>query len=116
MVARSEALVPVVVPRRASIGSQKGVPNAEVLRGEIGFRVEHVAALLGEREADQAAPEFRHEIDGFGRDFLGRHGQVAFVFAVFVVDEDDHAALANFVESLVNRGENVWLGHLSVST
>src|SRR5712692_3249381 len=38
VVARSEALVPVVVPRRASMGSQKGVPNAEVLRGEIGAR------------------------------------------------------------------------------
>ena len=38
VVARSHALVPVVVPRRASIGSQKGVPNMEVFRGEIGFR------------------------------------------------------------------------------
>ena len=38
VVARSDALVPVVVPRRASIGSQKGVPNIEVLRGVMGAR------------------------------------------------------------------------------
>jgi hypothetical protein len=38
VVARSAALVPVVVPRRASIGSQKGVPNIEVLRGVMGAR------------------------------------------------------------------------------
>jgi len=33
VVARSDVLVPVVVPRRASMGSQNGVPNAEVFRG-----------------------------------------------------------------------------------
>src|SRR5580692_1670568 len=38
VVARSEALVPVVVPRRASIGSQNGVPKAEVFRGVIAVR------------------------------------------------------------------------------
>src|SRR4029077_18734853 len=36
VVARSDALVPVVVPVRASIGSQNGVPKREVLRGVIG--------------------------------------------------------------------------------
>src|SRR5690348_9938741 len=38
VVARSEALIPVVVPRRASIDSQNGVPNAEVFRCVIGTK------------------------------------------------------------------------------
>ena len=104
--------MPVVVPRRASIGSQKGVPNADVLRGEIGGRVQRVAALLGERQADQPAAEFGHEVDGFGRDFFRGHGQVAFVFAVFVVHQHDHASRANFVQRFFNGGKRRFaVGH-----
>ena len=82
-----------------------GVPKAEVLRGEIWPQVERVAALLGKREADEAAAEFGHEVDGFGRDVVGGHGQIAFVFAVFVVDEDDHASLAHFFDGFFDRGK-----------
>jgi len=37
--------------------------------------------------------------------FFGGHGKVAFVFAVLVVDEDDHAALANFFDGFFYGGE-----------
>ena len=67
--------------------------------------VELVAALFGERQADQAAAVLGHEVDGFGGDFFGGHGEVAFVFAVFVVDEDDHAALADFFDGFFDGGE-----------
>ncbi len=70
------------------------------------LEVENVAALFGESEADQAAAEFRHEVDGFGRDLFGSHGQVAFVFAIFIVNKDDHAALADFGEGLFNGSED----------
>ena len=70
-----------------------------------GSEIQRVAALLGEREADQAAAVCGHEIDGFGRDFFGGHGEIAFVFAVFVVDDDDHAALANFFDGFLDCGE-----------
>ena len=72
--------------------------------------MEFIAALLGEGEADQAAAELGHEIDSFGRDFFGGHGEVAFVFAVFVVDQDDHAALANFFDGFFDGGENGFSG------
>jgi hypothetical protein len=73
VMARSEALMPVVTPRRASMASQK--------------------AVLG------------HEVDGIGGDLFGGHGEVAFVFAVLVVDEDDHAALADLFDGFFDGGE-----------
>ena len=44
------------------------------------------------RQADQAACVFDHEVDGFRGDELGGHQQVAFVFAVFGIGDDDHFA------------------------
>ena len=67
--------------------------------------MEFVAALFGQGEADQAAGVLGHEVDGLGRDFIGGHGQVAFVFAVFVVHQDDHAALANVFDGFFDSGE-----------
>src|SRR6266404_9692705 len=64
-----------------------------------------VAALFREGHADQAAAVLSHEVDGVGSDFLGGHGEVAFVFAVFVVDEDDHAALTDFFDGFFDGGE-----------
>src|SRR3546814_5335694 len=50
------------------------------------------------------APAVRnHEIDGLGRDELGGHDQVAFVFAVFFVDQDDDTPGAQFGDDLGNR-------------
>ena len=68
-------------------------------------KVELVAAVFGEGQADQAAGVLSHEVDGFGGDFFGGHGEVAFVFAVFVVDEDDHAPLADFFNGFFDGGE-----------
>ena len=86
--ARSEALIPVVTPSLASIASVKAVPWTEVLIGGHQREIQFVATLFGEREADQPTAELGHEVDGVGRNLLGGHGQVAFVFAVFVVDEE----------------------------
>ena len=66
-------------------------------------QVQRVAALLRQRQANQPAPEFRHEVDGFRRHFLRRHRQVAFILAVFVVHQDDHASGANVFQRLFHR-------------
>ena len=58
-------------------------------RGE----VELVAALLREGDADESAPFAGHEVDGFGRDVLGREAEVSLVLAILIVDDDDEAAL-----------------------
>ena len=70
-----------------------------------GEEAQVVGALLGEGEADEAAAIAGHEVDGFGSDVLGGEGEVAFVLAIFVVDDDDHAAGANFVEGAGDVGE-----------
>ena len=77
--------------------AEGGAVNACVDGGHQG-EIELLAALLGERQTDQAATELGHEINGFGGDFLGGHGEVAFVFAVFVIHQDNHAALADFFD------------------
>jgi hypothetical protein len=70
-----------------------------------------VAAVFGERQADQPARILRHEVDRLWRDFLGGQRQVAFVLAVFIVDEDNHASLADVFDGLFNRGEFGLVGH-----
>ena len=49
-----------------------------------------------------------HEVDDLGRHLLGRADEVAFVFAVLGVDDDDHSAAADGVDGFVDGGE---LGH-----
>ena len=96
--ARSAALIPVVMPSRASIETVKAVSWRLPLERAIGSQPQRVDALLGQREADQAAAVARHEVDRVGRRHLRRDDQVALIFAVVVVDEDEHAAVARFVD------------------
>jgi hypothetical protein len=57
---------------------------------------------LVEGEADEAAPVLRHEVDGVGRDLLRGDAEVALVLAVLVVDEDDHAALLQVADGVLD--------------
>ena len=59
---------------------------------------ELVGAVLAEREADEAAPVARHEIDRVRGRHLGRNDEVALILAALVVDEDEHAAVARLVD------------------
>ena len=52
---------------------------------------ELIEPFAGHRQTDQPATVRGHEVDRFGGDLLGRDRQVAFVFAILVVD-DDHEA------------------------
>ena len=45
-----------------------------------------------------------HEVDGFRRDKVRSQYQVALVFAVFFVDQNDHAPGAQFVDNLFGSG------------
>ena len=58
------------------------------------------------READQAAPVFCHEVDSLGGRELRRNDQIALVFAVLVVAEDEHAPAAGLVDDLFRRGDS----------
>ena len=92
--ARSAAEMPVVVLPRASIETVNAVPNDEVFSAHHGRQVELVAALFGQRQADQPAPEAGHEVDRLGSHLLGGDREVALVLAVLVVHQDDHPAAA----------------------
>jgi hypothetical protein len=70
-----------------------------------GEEAEMVGALLGKGETDESATVASHEIDGFGRNVLRGQGKVAFVFAVFIVDNDNHASGADFGDGAGNVSE-----------
>ena len=90
--------MPVVTPSLASMDSVKAVPKLRsVLRRHLP-EAQVLQPLLGHGQADQAASVLGHEVDGFGRDLLGGHRQVAFVLAVLVVDDHDHAAGADLLQ------------------
>ncbi len=60
---------------------------------------------LRQRQADEPAAFAHHEVDVLGPHLLGGHDEIAFVLAVLVVDDDDHAARADFFEDFGNGRE-----------
>ena len=70
-------------------------------------------AVVGQAEADQAAPVLRHEIHGVSGGLVRRHDEVALVLAVLVVHEDDHPASTDFLDGLGYSIDGVW--HLVTS-
>ncbi len=107
---RSAAEMPVVTPSRASIDSQNAVPKVRRILRRHQRQTQGIAALRRQRQADQPAPVRGHEVDDFGRDLLGGDGEIAFVFAVFVVDHDQHAPGADFLDRFRNGNK----GHNSI--
>ena len=97
--------MPVVTPcARVDRFAECGAVLRRVLGGH-GADAQVLEALLGHGEADQAASVLGHEVDGFGRDLFGGEGEVAFILAVFVVDDHDHAASADFLDGIGDIGE-----------
>ena len=84
-------------------GEGSGVDGAVVGRHRRQAQV--LAALARQRQADQAAAIACHEVDGFGRDMVGGQDQVAFVFAVFVIDQDHHLARAHVGHDIGHGGD-----------
>lgn len=64
------------------------------------------APLLRQRGAEHAASLLEHEVHDFGRDFLRRDDEVAFVLAVFVVDDDHYPAVAEIFNNLFYTIQN----------
>ena len=80
-------------------GQLLGVPLGHLGQAEL------VAALAGERQADQAPAVQGHEVDHLGRDQLGRADEIALVLAVLVVGDDDDLAVAQVVDRLLDGAE-----------
>ena len=81
-----------------------GAVGGAIAQGH-GRQAQVLAALSGEGQADQAAAKTGHEVDGLSAHVVGGEHQVAFVFAVFFVNQDDHATGAQFGHDVFNRGD-----------
>ena len=79
---------------------QRGV----VLLHHVQFQL--LAARLRKRCAEYAAALLEHEIHDFGGYFLRRYDEVAFVFAVFVIDDDHYFAVAEIFDNLFHTIQN----------
>src|SRR5262249_42745150 len=92
-------------------------------RGAHGCRVvrdhhsdlELVETLAEHRHADQAAAILGHEVDCFGSRLVRGHDEVPLVLPVFVVDDEDDAALPDLLDGLVDRREHGHCAPLSAS-
>ena len=74
-------------------------------------QAEFFDALLGQRQADQAAGVAGHEVDRIRGGELRRDDQVAFVFTVLIIDQDEHPAVAGFLDQVL--GGRKILGQLA---
>ena len=79
-------------------------------RGRVGLdhrgQLEPLADLGQDRHAELPAAVGDHEVDDFRRDLLGGADEVAFVFAVLGIDDDDDPPLriASTASSIVENG------------
>ena len=79
-----------------------------VLRGVVAHhwsQAKLACALLGQGETDQAACFAHHKVDVFRPHHRSGHDQIAFVLAIFVVEDHHHAPGANVVENFRNAIE-----------
>ena len=105
-----------VLRRDAGGGPPLGLDRDAERRLEAGGILRHhernlefVEPLRRHRQADEAAPVLRHEVDRLGRDLVGSNRQVALVLPVFIVDDDDHLSLAEGVEGIFDPGDGAVL-------
>ena len=103
--ARSKAEVPVVMPVRASIGRERRAHAAGVRRRPGGSRWSRSQMAADIARQTMPQPLRDHEVDRLGRDLLGGDDQVALVLAVLVIDQDDHAPVAQLLEGLLDGAE-----------
>jgi hypothetical protein len=61
---------------------------------------------LGHRHTTETAAVFRHEVDRGRRDLLGGDRQIAFVLPILVVHDDDHLAVADRIDRLLDRSKH----------
>ena len=68
--------------------------------GDHALQSQLAGALLGDRRANQPASMLGHEIDGRGSDFRCRHDEIAFIFTISVISNDDHASLSDVCDGI----------------
>ena len=97
------AEMPVVTPVAASIDTVKFVWCGDVLRSTIGFRPSWRQCACVSGRQTRPRPSRTMKLMSSGAHFFGGHDQVAFVLAILVVEDHDHAAGADLGEDFGNR-------------
>ena len=82
-------------------GEGRAVPGAVIGAHQFQTKLAHPGT--GQGQADQAAPVTGHEIDGIGRRHLARNDEIALIFAILVIHQDEHAAIARLFDQLLGR-------------
>ena len=59
----------------------------------------------GHGQANKASAKLGHKVDGFRGHMLGGHGKVAFIFAPFVIHQNNHLALPDVGNGLFNAAQ-----------
>ncbi|MCY1431480.1 hypothetical protein D9M71_474500 [compost metagenome] len=89
---------------------ERGAEHAAVARHHL-LQAQAFAVFVGQGQADQATGFTGHEADCLGCAAVGGQQQVAFVFPVFIVDQQDHFAEAVIFDDFFDAVE----GHAGVS-
>ena len=66
------------------------------------MQMQLIAPLFGQRHADQAATVNRHKVNYFSCYLLRGADKIAFVLPILVVNDDDHFAVANILDGVLN--------------
>ena len=68
------------------------------------FQFKLAASLVGDGSAQHTASVAQHIVHGFGRNEFGRHDEVALVFTVLIVDNDDELSGFEVLEGFFHGG------------
>ena len=70
--------------------------------------------LLAHRQADQAAAMLGHEVDRIRGGKFRRDDEIAFIFAILRIDQDEHPAIAGILDDVLD-GRKGDIAHARVS-
>ncbi len=83
-------------------GRECGAVRARIVVCHL-HQTELAGACFGDRQADETACVRHHEIDRLRRHVVGGQDDIAFVFAIFIVNQNDHAPGADFNDDFLDR-------------
>ena len=83
-------------------GDGKGRAEARLIVLDHQVELQARGDVFIDGQANQSAPQPGHEIDRFRRDKLRRHAEIALVFPVFIIHENDHLPVADVFDCFRN--------------
>ena len=95
----------MVTPVAASIETVNAVPCWAPFFAVIGGSCSRSQRSRVSVRQIRPRPKRGHEVDRLGRDVVGGEDEIALVLAIFLVDEDHHAAGGQLGDELGNGGD-----------